>query len=243
VVAAGAVVASAALVFWWMNRSQPTPTAPPPTTATDVAIKSNRPKRQAIDLPSLESSDELLRRLVTTLSQHPLLARLLATPTLVQGATLTIIQIGDGRTPAAPLKVVRPATRLQIAAVGDGPIDPHSYVRWDNAASALTSVDPAEFAQLYVNIKPLLDQAYRELGHPGDFDDAVARAIRMLAATPAPTTEPALLRRPNYFEHDDPTLRALRPVQKQFLLMGPANRRRILTWLRAVASNLEIKIE
>ncbi len=242
VVVAAAVVAASALAFWWLNRTQPTPTSPAPTTATDVAIKSNRPKRQVIDLPPLAESDGLLRQLVSALSQHPLLARLLASPALVEAATLTVVQIGDGRTPALHLRALRPITRLQLAATGDGPIDPASYVRWNNAASALASVDPAEFAQLYVNLKPLVDQSYRELGYPGDFDDALARAFRVLLETPTLTTEPALLRRATYFEYEDPALRALKPVQKQFLLLGPVNRQRAAAWVRAVAAQLDLKI-
>jgi hypothetical protein len=40
-----------------------------------------------------------------------------------------------------------------------------------------------------------------------------------------------LQRRTGYFEHDDPELRALRPVQKQLLLLGPENRRALIAWL------------
>ena len=241
-VVAGAIVAGSALVFWWLNRSQPTPTAPAPTAATDVAIRPNRPKPQPLDLPPLKDSDVVLRELVSALSQHPLLARLLATPALVESATLTVVQIGDGRTPANPLQALRPTARLQLAGSGDGSIDPASYTRWNNAASALASVDPEAFAQLYVNTKPLVDQSYRELGYPGDFDDALARAFRVLVETPVRKTEPELLRRANYFEHQDPDLRALKPVQKQFLLLGPANRERVTAWLRAVAARLDLKI-
>jgi hypothetical protein len=93
-------------------------------------------------------------------------------------------------------------------------------------------------------VKPLFDQAYVELGNPGgDFDTAVIRAIGMLADTPDQTGEPVLLRKTNYLEFDDPELRALPPVQKQFLLIGPENRRRVMAWLRQVAANLDLKVE
>ena len=43
----------------------------------------------------------------------------------------------------------------------------------------------SEAAQLYVNVKPLFDQAYIELGHQGgDFDTAIVRAIEALGDTP-----------------------------------------------------------
>ena len=93
-----------------------------------------------------------------------------------------------------------------------------------------------------MNVKPLFDQAYIELGHPGgDFDTAIVRAIGMLDDVPVHAEPPQLLRRTNYLEHEDAALRALPPVQKQFLLIGPENRRRVMEWLRQVAATLELK--
>ena len=228
-----ALAAGAGLMFWWLSRAQPAPTHPAPTAATDVAVGSNRPKQQDLDLPPLDSSDTFLHDLIAALSQNPTLARLLATPGLVRGATLAIVQIGDGRTPITPMKVLRPQARLSISGASSGRIDPSNYVRWDGATSALTSVSPADAGQLYVNVKPLFDQSYRELGNPdADFDKALVKAIQMLSSTPKGPDDPVLLRRKDYFEHDDDALRNLPPVQKQFLLLGTANRQKILEWLR-----------
>jgi hypothetical protein len=238
------VAAGALLTFWWMSRAQPTTSAPPSPTAHDVAIGSNRPKRQPIDLPSLNDSDPLIRQLVSALSKSPWLARFLATPGLLRAGALAIVQIGDGRTPADPLRALRPTTRLQIDGSDAGRIDPQSYGRWNGVATAVASIDPVDAAQLYVNVKPLIDEAYIDLGHSGeDFDSAIVRAIEMLRDTPEPAAEPMLLKRPGYFEYDDPALRALRPVQKQFLLMGPDNRKRIVGWLEAIAGTLDLQIQ
>jgi len=235
------------LTFWWMSRTQPEPATPAPTAATDVPIGPNRPAAQDLTLPPLDESDGFLRDLVSVLSRHPLLARLMATEHIVRAATLAVVQIGDGKTPATPLRVLRPSSRLALVtgASSDAPsarVDPASYRRWDESVAALVSVDPADAAQFYVNVKPLFDAAYEELGQGTDFDQAIVSAIRMLADTPEPAGDPVLLRRPGYFEHDDAALRSLRPVQKQFLLIGPENRRRVLSWLRQVATNLDLPI-
>jgi hypothetical protein len=66
-------------------------------------------------------------------------------------------------------------------------------------------------------------------------------AIETLSRTPALENEPVLLRRPGYLEHENPDLRALRPVQKQFLLIGPENRAAVLAWLRRLAANLDLR--
>jgi hypothetical protein len=197
-----------------------------------------------MDLPSLDTSDHFVAGLVAALSQNPTLARLLTTSGLVRATTLAVVQIGQGRTPAEPLKVLRPSSRLSILGSGAGRIDPRSYVRWDPIVAALTSVSPADASQLYVNVKPLFDQAYIELGHPGgDFDTAIAQAIRTLGEVPLTAQDSQVLRRTNYLEYEDPALRALPAVQKQFLLIGPENRRRVMDWLHQVAEKLELKTE
>jgi hypothetical protein len=237
----GATTAGALLTFWGMSRTQPAPVEPAPTTATDVPLGTSRPEPEPMPLPPLEESDSFLRSLVSALSEHPTLARLLATKGLVRGATLAVVQIGDGKTPATPLAVLRPGSRLQVSGSPSGRLDPRSYDRWRGAVAALTSVDPSEAAQLYVNVKPLFDEAYRELGQGPDFDAAIKSAIETLSRTPALENEPVLLRRPGYLEHENPDLRALRPVQKQFLLIGPENRAAVLAWLRRLAANLDLR--
>src|SRR5262245_19345318 len=104
VLALGGLVASALVTFWWMSRTQPGTAAPAPTTATEVAVGSNRPNRQLINLPPLDGSDSFFADLVSALSRHPAIARLIATPDLVRATTLAVVQVGDGRTPAVPLK-------------------------------------------------------------------------------------------------------------------------------------------
>jgi hypothetical protein len=239
------LAAGALLTFWWMNRARPGNAAPPPTAATDVPVQSGRPTRQPINLPSLDASDALLRDLVSALSRHPTLARFLATPGLVRAATLAVVQIGDGRTPATPLAALKPGSSFGISGTGpSGRIDPATFARWDNATAALTSINAADAAQLYVNVKPLFDEAYIELGHPGgDFDTAVVSAIEMLADTPALPDDAVVLRRRGYFEHESDALRTLPPVQKQFLLLGPANRQKVMAWLRQFADTLDLKLE
>lgn len=237
------ILAGGALTFWWMSRAQPGTATPAPTTATEVAVASKRPKRQPINLPALDASDGMLRELVAALSRHPTLSRFLATPRLVRSSTMAVIQIGDGRTPADALSAIRPAGRVQILGTTSGRVAAGSYGRWDGAVTALASVSPTDAAQLYVNVKPLFDQAYIELGHPGgDFDTAIVSAIQTLAETPELPSDPVLIRRSNFYEHEDAALRKLLPVQKQFLLVGPEHRKRLLDWMRQFAAALDLDV-
>lgn len=238
-----ALAAGGALAFWWMTRAKPAEPLPAPTTASEAIPASNRPQREPLELPGLDASDTLLRNLIGVLSRHPLLARAVATDGIVRRAVLAVEQMADGRTPVVPLSMLRPTARLAITGVESGPIDPRSYARWDGATAALTSINPREAAQLYVNVKPLFDAAYADLGHPGgDFDAAITGAIDMLLAAPAPAAGPVLLRRPGYYEHADATLRSLRPVQKQLILIGPESQRQVRDWLRRLALALDLPV-
>ncbi len=188
----------------------------------------------------------MLRDLVSTLSQPSRCWRGCSRRrALVRAATLAVVQIGDGNTPAAPLATLRPPSAAAIVGTATGKVDPATLrAMGQRGRAALMSVDPAEAAQVYVNVKPLFDEAYRELGHPsGDFDDAIVRAIRTLDATPERHRRSGAAARPGYFEHDDPALGSLPPVQKQLLLIGPAHRQRVLRWLHQLAAALELKID
>ncbi len=243
IVGAFIVIAAAGLTLWWMSRSEPRTAMPAPTQATDVAVGSTRPKRQPMSLPSLDGSDTLLRELIAVLSRHPHIARFLATDEIARNTVLAVVQIGAGRTPAVPLNVWRPDSRLGIVGSSSGRLDSRTFVRWDGATNSLISIEPRDAAQLYVNVKPLFDDAYRELGHPnGNFDEAIVLAIDTLRATPTVAADPELVRRPGYYEHADPALGALRPVQKQFILIGSDNRAKILNWLQKFAAVLELKL-
>ncbi len=245
VAGASVVVIGALVAFWWMSRAQVDTAPSAPTNATEVAVKSSRPLRQPIDLPPLDDSDAVMRQLISTLSKNPLMAKLLATKALVRGAVLAVEQIGDGKTPANPLAALRPGTRLAIVGSGDsGKIDPMSYARWSGATASLVETDPGEAAQVYVTLKPLFDEAYRELGHPnGDFDTSIVRAINTLNDTPKISGDPLLMRRPGYFEHADPQLRGILPVQKEMILIGPDNRQKVMSWLKRFAAALDLKVD
>jgi len=241
ILGAGTVIVAVILGALWMARAQPPSTVLAPTSPADAARTSRRPQPDPLQLPPLAESDTMLQELVASLSRNPLLARLLVPRGAVRAATLAVVMIGDGRTPVIPLTPIRPTEK---ALVTDGKLDPASYARWDPIVRALDSVNPGDAAKVYVNVKPLFDEAYRELGYPdGDFDQALVRAIKMLNATPSLSTEPTLLTRPAYAEHQDAALRALPPVQKQLLLMGPAHRRAVLAWLKVFAETLELKID
>src|SRR5262249_59316891 len=96
-------------------------------------------------------------------------------------------------------------------------IDPASYERYDAVAELMGSVDPQRAVDLYRQVSPLCEEAYRGLGHrEGGFDQALGRAIRMLLATPIVEGEVELAPRVVTLAFAGPALAELAPGPKQW---------------------------
>jgi len=105
----------------------------------------------------------------------------------------------------------------------------------------IQSIDAAAVARIYKTIRPRLNEAYQNMGHPGgDVDAAVQQAIDILLNTPVvkgpvPLVEGAGAR----WAYADPDLEALTPTQKQLVRMGPAHTETMLVWLRALQVGIQ----
>ena len=184
IAAAVLVMLAAAGAYWMFGRHRATapatPTPPPPTA---VAIEPARPlgaDAAPVDVPPLGESDAVVRTLVRALSTHPVVAAWLTTTGLIRNFTAAVSNIADDSTPAKQLVALRPAAVFTITSRGGKSyIDPQSYSRYNRVADALASVDPAGAARLYTTLKPRIEEAAGELGHPpGTFDRVLEHARR-----------------------------------------------------------------
>ena len=122
----------------------------------------------------------------------PLLARLLATRELVRNMTLAVVQIGDGRTPAASLATLRPRSGSRPARTARW--SRRTIERWESAVRALQSIPATDAAQVYVNVKPCSTRpTANSATRRAISTSAVVKAIRMLNATPEVTGDLVLL--------------------------------------------------
>ena len=246
----GAVAAAFAVgagVYWWTGREgREAPAvvdAPPQDVSPPQTVE---PEPADVELPPLGQSDEFVRQLVGGLSSHPRFAAWLVTDDLIQRFVVTVENVADGSNPASQLPFLRPGGRfVTTGAEPELRIDPRSYARYDGAAAVVDSIDAAGVAELYRTLRPLIDEAYRELGYPeGGFDETLERAIRRLLETPVLERQDAtLISRAPFFEFVDENFEALSPVQKQLMGMGPQNVRVVQAKLRELAAALGIPAE
>jgi hypothetical protein len=188
-------------------------------------------------LPALDASDALVRTLLQQLSSHPQLAEWLVTNDLVRKFTSIVDRIAIGTPPAKVAAFAKPSQPFRVTGSGDSlRIDQQSYDRYNTLAAVLDSLDVDGAARTYQRLKPLINQAYRELGYPDeDFDHKLTLAIARLLDTPVPSGPVALKATSVTYQFADPDLESLSSPQKQLLRMGPRNMQIVQAKLRAFA--------
>ena len=198
--------------------------APPPEPEPELGI------------PSLDASDEVVRSLAAALSAHPQLATWLAPDDLVRRIVASVVNVANDESPRPHVGFLAPAGNFRVTeAHGELYLDPRSYLRYDRVVEVFSSIESDSALRLYRRLKPLFDEAYRDLGYPaGDFDAALLQALDRVLATPIPSGRIGVRRRVTSYRFTDPELEALSPVQKHLLRMGPDNAREVKGKLRSL---------
>ncbi|TNF70997.1 MAG: DUF3014 domain-containing protein [Acidobacteria bacterium] len=240
-IAVGVVVVAVLGFFVWRWSQQRE--VPVPEEEAAPAVEAPAPESEAaeavapVDLPSLADSDEWMRAVVAQLSAHPELFAWLATDDLIRRFVVVVDNVAEGVSPRTHLEFLEPekgfGTREAMSRVY---VDDSAYQRYDKVADVIASVDVRGTANLYRSVKPLLQEAYRELGYPNkDFDEALLEAIDTLLRTPVVEGQIELVPKVSSFEFADPKLEQLSDAEKHFLRLGPDNLRKIQAKARAIA--------
>jgi hypothetical protein len=243
------LLAAAGIAVYFFNTTRTVPDAatsapkPADTGANPRAALGSDP--MAVTLPPLEQSDEIVRKLVSALSSNPSVAAWLATDGLVRNFTVVVSNIAEDDRPAVHVARVRPAGRFQVLERdGNMTIDPRSYERYTPLASAVSALDAQGSARLYATLKPLIEQAHRDLGYGNTpFDATLERAIVKLLATPTVREPIRVVPKGIVYGFEDPRIEGLTPAQKHLLRFGPANAEVVKQALRNIAAALGIPKE
>jgi len=102
--------------------------------------------------------------------------------------------------------------------------DRQSEKRFSLYIDLLKSVDNDSLISWYHEIKPLIDQAYAELGYPDDdFTDVLQSAITRILDAELPKSELKIIRSSVMYKYQDPEIEALDDVDKLLLRLGKEN--------------------
>ncbi len=190
----------------------------------------------------LDQSDEVLRGLAGGLSPHQSLEPWLKSKDLVRRFVAAVDNIANGLSPRPQIDFFAPKGEFKaIRRDGRYYVDPSGYNRYNLVADVFVSLDVNKTIELYRRTKPLIQEAYAELGYPDqDFDDTLAEAIIELLKVPVVQGDMLLERKVISYAIADPGLENLSEAQKYLLRMGPENIRKIQGMLRELGTALKI---
>jgi len=226
------VVILAAVFGWWyfgrdnvdetletVVAATPTP-APEPTPTLEERLSSR------LSGTTLATSDIVVRELVSEISANPKLAAWLVNEDLVRRFVASVDNIASGISPQAHLDFLRPREGFEVDQRRNGVlvIETDSYGRYDLVAQVFASLDTEGTVALYGELKPLIDEAYAEIGPSNaNFDGRLDRAFDLLLTAPV-LDEPALVEQLIVtYAWADERIEALSGAQRHFLRMGPEN--------------------
>ena len=198
------------------------------------------PTPRVLDI-KLNNSDEPVRELVNGCSSHPDFPQWLKHKNLVRRIVAVVDNIAGGVSPASHLQFLTPAGEFKvIKKEGTVLLDPTGYIRYQPLTMVLASIDCRKLAQVYRQLSPVLEEAYGELGYPGEkFQAALAKAIKILLDTPIIEGDIFLEEKVTTYTFADSRLEGLTEAQKHLLRMGPENTRKIQAKLRELLTALE----
>jgi hypothetical protein len=178
---------------------------------------------------------------VADCSSHPDFSQWLKNKNILRRGVAIVDNISNGTSPAPHLQFLLPADQFKVIKK-DGKIilDPTSYIRYQPITMVLVSLDSEKLVRIYRQLRPVVEEAYQELGYPGTkFQEALDEAIEILLKTPIPEGEILLEEKVTTYAYADANLEALNQAQKQFLRMGPENVRKIKAKLREIKEALK----
>jgi len=248
------VVAGIGALYYWKNVREVPPAAttppvatapaPPPAEDTPPAIAHPIPEAPppAKPLPSLADSDPAAQEALAKLFGAESLAKAFNTDAAVRRFVATVDNL-PRKTTAARLMPVKPVPGPFAAegSGGDMAIGPQNALRYRPYIVAMEGVEAKRLVMAYVQLYPLFQAAYQELGYPNAyFNDRLIVAIDdMLAAPEIPS--PKLAQPKVLYEFADPAVEALSAGQKILVRMGPENAKRVKDKLRAIRRELTVQ--
>ena len=114
-----------------------------------------------------------------------------------------------------------------------------AFARYDAMLDALICVPPERVASTLRLLRPLLDQALRELGLPQtDFDAVVDGALAAILAAESPPLPIEIVPAGALWHYADAELEAASPLRKQLLRLGPDNLIRLQRYAEQLRNRL-----
>lgn len=219
---------------------QPAPKPAAPAPAPEPAVRNPVPEGMADNkpLPALNDSDKEVRDSLVGLFGAKSIEQFLVPQNIVRHIVVTVDNM-PRRKVAVELRPVKPtpggtavSTQGDITTLGAA-----NYERYAPFIKVVQATDSRTLAAVYFRLYPLFQQAYEDLGYPGQyFNDRLVAVIDDLLRAPEVQGPIQLVQPKVFYQFADPKLESLSSGQKLLIRMGPANAAIVKAKLRELRS-------
>lgn len=200
-----------------------------PEVIPDIAEESAAELEPEIVLPTLDESDSWFSTKLPTLTWRKELLSLMVTDDMIRRFVVFTDNFSQGTLAYEHSPLVSPDAKFTATpAQSDGAItwqwDESSAQRFSLYVDLLRSMDSEMLIQWYVELRPLINQAYEELGYPEqDFTIVLHNAITKVLDMEIPKIQPELERPSVMYKYKDESLESLDDAEKLLLRLGKEN--------------------
>ena len=203
-------------------------------------------------LPSLADSDSAVEAALQELIGQQAVVDVLGLGPHIRHLVATVDNLPRTKAPTRAWPVKRTTGQFTVDESADGAahIATENFARYAPFVDVVTSIDTGRAVALYVRFYPLLQQAYEDLGYPGNyFNDRVVEVIDHLLATPEPDGPIPVVLVPHdtsidserpwiLYQFADSRLESASAGQKILLRVGPENASRLKQKLAELRARL-----
>jgi len=196
-------------------------------------------------LPALDASDDFIVAKVAEISWRKELLSLLLTDDLVRRIVVFTDNFSRGEMAYShlPLKPLTGKFSVKPSAVeteDNYQFNESNFTRYEDYIEFLHSFEPEALASNFIQIKPLFEQAFAELGYPEQsFEQVLHLAIDRILDFPVPSEQPKLVQPSVVYKYQKQEFEQLVAADKFLLRLGKEN----LLQLKAIALSLENQLK
>ncbi|MFW6131958.1 MAG: DUF3014 domain-containing protein [Candidatus Aminicenantaceae bacterium] len=234
-------------IYFFLSRSrdvEKTPVIETEKKAPEPSLgEKERIKEEDVDVieVKLDESDPVIRKLVKDFSSYEEFDKWIESKNLIPKFTAAVDNIAHGISSRYQIDFFAPEEDFEVITKGEKIyISPDSYNRYDIVADVFSSLDADKCVHLYKRAKPLIQEAYKELGYPEkDFEKTLLKAIALLLEVPVLEKDIELEKKVVSYKLKNEDLENLSDPQKHLLRMGPENIKKIQSKLREIGKLLQ----
>lgn len=213
---------------------------PEKPTELEVPVQSpSEPEPEVEPLPTLNESDAVVVAKMDEYLSDSVMS-LMVTDDVIRRGVVFVDNLAKGKVAKKHTPVVQPEEKFSVNEGDILTINPNSYERYTPYVKIFTSMSAAQAVRMYEEYKPLINNAYSEIGYGDDeFNQTLTDAIDLLLDTPEPEGDLPLLRDSVTYQYAFSEWEQLPAAQKQLLRMGPENMKKVKAALRNIKAQLE----